>query len=419
MPVAPDDLPRSPTGRVPQWVVDEAAGRAVEPTGWRSPPGAQLHAPLPARRSRPVAPVVLLVLLVGLGGTWWLTDGFSHLPTRVVDTAESVLGVELSPGLRPVPKPSAEVVALADEAHLSEEGRNLLYGARPELLDAAAFAGRCDDGHPLEPAAHEGAVGCYQPGDERIVVYVPADARLRGFVVETVAHETLHAAWNRLTPAEQTEITPLLEAEVAALGPDAPVQQQIAGSVGTHQENRPTELFAYVGTQVWRDGGLPPALEAVYARFVADRAALVAVHTGFETQMETMRTDLEAAYAAAVDVEQTNATNRAQYAADVAALADYRRLYEEKVAEVAAMSEDRRSRLRLSWRWWDGTELPMAPAEQTLATAAGLLARDDVELPAREAAITAAEAAATAERARLDGLRADYDALQAQRDPNA
>ncbi|MFN8148128.1 MAG: matrixin family metalloprotease [Candidatus Nanopelagicales bacterium] len=34
--IAPDDLPRSPTGRVPQWVVDEAAGRPAAPTGWRT-----------------------------------------------------------------------------------------------------------------------------------------------------------------------------------------------------------------------------------------------------------------------------------------------------------------------------------------------------------------------------------------------
>ena len=32
----PDDLPSSPTGRVPQWVIDDAAGRAPRDTSWRS-----------------------------------------------------------------------------------------------------------------------------------------------------------------------------------------------------------------------------------------------------------------------------------------------------------------------------------------------------------------------------------------------
>ncbi|MDO9485382.1 MAG: matrixin family metalloprotease [Actinomycetota bacterium] len=36
MPLPPDDLPKSRTGRIPQWVVDEAMGRPVEAPGFRS-----------------------------------------------------------------------------------------------------------------------------------------------------------------------------------------------------------------------------------------------------------------------------------------------------------------------------------------------------------------------------------------------
>lgn len=36
MPLPPDDLPKSRTGRIPQWVVDEAMGRPVETPGFRS-----------------------------------------------------------------------------------------------------------------------------------------------------------------------------------------------------------------------------------------------------------------------------------------------------------------------------------------------------------------------------------------------
>jgi hypothetical protein len=35
-PPAPDDLPKSPTGRIPRWVLDEAMGRPVESPGFRS-----------------------------------------------------------------------------------------------------------------------------------------------------------------------------------------------------------------------------------------------------------------------------------------------------------------------------------------------------------------------------------------------
>jgi len=83
------------------------------------------------------------------------------------------------------------------------------------------------------------------------------------------------------------------------------------------------------------------------------------------------------------------------------------------------MSPAGRSRLRLSWVWWDGTDLPMAPAEQTLATAADLLARDDAQLAARDAALTAQEASAATERTRIDALVADLNGLQHQLNPSS
>lgn len=69
---APDDLPRSPTGRVPQWVIDEAAGRTSAPDPWRSTvtpldeyvlkPGPSRPTSRSRRRQNVIAIVVLLVV---------------------------------------------------------------------------------------------------------------------------------------------------------------------------------------------------------------------------------------------------------------------------------------------------------------------------------------------------------------------
>ena len=63
---SPDDLPRSPTGRVPKWVLDEAAGKAHSPEPWR-PPSAPLElkppkAPRSSRRQSVIAIVILLAV---------------------------------------------------------------------------------------------------------------------------------------------------------------------------------------------------------------------------------------------------------------------------------------------------------------------------------------------------------------------
>ena len=49
----PDDVPRSPTGRVPQWALDEATGHRSEPVPFRGASARSVHDPaLRASRRR-------------------------------------------------------------------------------------------------------------------------------------------------------------------------------------------------------------------------------------------------------------------------------------------------------------------------------------------------------------------------------
>src|SRR5450759_677225 len=221
VPLPPGDVPKSPTGRTPLWVVDGAAGRSSEPSGWRtdrSDPATPAR--LPRRLGTPVA--VGIIVLAALGGASWLTGGASGLYRDVVSELQA----------HAAPPPSAEVVALADAAHLSDEGRNLFYGAQPEVLGAKAFTGRCGPAPVAQALPAGGAVGCYLAGPDRIFVYEPADPRLRGHAVETAAHETLHAAWERLPAGERARLVPLLETEVGSLPPAGTFREELAGSVG-------------------------------------------------------------------------------------------------------------------------------------------------------------------------------------------
>jgi len=404
-----DDLPRSPTGRVPQWVVDEAAGFAVPPPAWRTD---DVPPPPPPRRRSLVGRLAVVVALA-LGG-WWVVTAVLPGFLREVD-APFLDGIVAGR----VPEPTAEVAALATEMFLTDEGRDLLYRSEPELLGAAEFAGRCDRGDaPVGQGG--GAVGCYhtaagglQTGG-RIVVYEPEDPRLRGFVVETAAHELLHAAWNELTADEQATAVAALEPVVAGIDPADDVHGQLAGSVGATPANRGTELFAYIGTQVWQPGGLDPALEGLYARFVADREALVGVHTAFEQQLDQLTAEYETTLAAfeGRQMEQVRATMELD--ADTNELAQYRATIEEEEARLASLPASQRARSLLSWTWRDGTVLPQAPADELLAEARALLARDEAELAARTEALRATGEEILAEQARITTVRVELEALLGQ-----
>ena len=70
----PPDVPRSPSGRVPQWVLDEAAGRPSEPVAFRAWQSDDFGAPTPkARRRGRVRATVAVVALAALvsGIVWW------------------------------------------------------------------------------------------------------------------------------------------------------------------------------------------------------------------------------------------------------------------------------------------------------------------------------------------------------------
>jgi len=407
-----DDLPRSPTGRVPQWVVDQAAGRAFEPTDWRP---ADPAPPPPPKRRRSLMSRLATITLIGVVA-WWLSTAVLPGLLREVD-APVLDGIIVGR----VPEPAPEVAALAAEMYLTDEGRDLLYMSEPELLGAAEFTGRCDRGDG--DAAPGGAVGCYHStagGLEtggRIVIYQPADARLHGFVVETAAHELLHAAWNDLTADERAAAQPLLEAVVAGIDPADDLHAQLAGSVGIYPENRTTELFAYLGSQVWQPGGFDPALEELYGRYIANREALVGVHIAFEQQMDAMTAELTAAHEALNQQRYDQQLATAQLDADLAALAQYRATIEEEEARLAGLSASERARALLSWTWRDGTPLPEAPADELIADARALLARDEAEMAARGEALRVSGEQVAAEEARVAGLRAELEALYGQLNP--
>lgn len=230
----------------------------------------------------------------------------------------------------------------------------------------------------------------------------------------------LHAAYAGLTVSDQALIGPLLEAELATLPADASVREQIDASVGSHPESRETELFAYLGTQDPGPGGsLDPRLEAVYARFVADRQALVAVHTGWTSMLDAMAADAQAATSALQTRMDGAAQVRAQLDADTQQVEHAQAQYDRWAADYAAMSDAEQAGYRMSITWWDGTTLPMAPGDQTLAAAADLLARDRQTLADRQAAADAEDGATEAERARVAALAADLAALDAQLTPTA
>lgn len=316
-------------------------------------------------------------------------------PAKVATSAGELFGYAVEP-------PSAELVALADRAYLTDAGRELLYASRPKLSSIAEVADACE-----RPVGE--VIGCYSWADG-IFLYLPADARVADSAITTLAHELLHAAYEELGDGEIFAIHDMLEAEIARVSPDDPVHAQIAGSIGENPESRETELFAYLGSQITLEGGFAPELEAVYARYFTDRAALASIDGAVRGTVDALTSELGTAYQHLDDVETANANERAQLEVDRAAHEEARTRYNADADQYNAMPADERARWTATWTSTDGAS-HSAPLGDSLVQRLADLESYRVRLDERTAALQGAEAAATTLRTEVEAQYADLQSV--------
>ncbi|SIS02510.1 hypothetical protein [Microbacterium sp. RURRCA19A] len=306
---------------------------------------------------------------------------------------------------------AADISAVADHAFLTGEGRELLT-----LVGATSARGReLQRSCGVTDTADDHAVaGCY--GLAGILVFVPTDPRVADAAVTTLAHELLHAAFDRLGSGEVWHVRDLLHDAIDRVDADDPVRQQIDWSVGDHEENRDTELFAYLGSQVWPEGGFAPELEAVYARYFTDRAALVEVHDRVTAAVDGLISDYERADAELRQAVTDAATRRAQLDADREVYERDRLLYQQDADRYNSLAPADRAQWGQDWTGADGVRRSGTWQEALAGRLADLDARH-ADLDSRVATVEAADADAAARRAAIDGQYADVLAVTKALDP--
>ncbi|MBH0131467.1 hypothetical protein I6E56_13990 [Salinibacterium sp. NK8237] len=240
-----------------------------------------------------VARVIAIVLAVALnlavigGGVWALTN-----QQRISDQF-AVWDFE----------PSASVQAYVASAGMSEEGEFLFYASQPTIQTNPLFNSTCSN-----VEENFGVLGCYFPSSKSIFLYDVTDERLAGIEEVVAAHEMLHAAWDRLSSAEQDRLTPLLEAEAETMKDDPEFATTLEFYAKTEPGERANELHSIVGTEF---ADLSPELEAHYAEYFTDRATVVALHEKSNAvfteqleasaklvdQLDTLRESIDDAYA--------------------------------------------------------------------------------------------------------------------------
>jgi len=159
--------------------------------------------------------------------------------------------------------PSAAVVQLAASDKLTSHGQDLFYASEPQIQDSAAFNQSC--------TSHERTIvlGCYKA--QEIFLYNVTDSRFDGVKEVTAAHETLHAAYERLSDTDRARVNDMLKPII-----DTMKDQRILDLISLYSKEEPGELYnemhSILGTEY---ANLTSDLEAYYKRYFQDRSVIV------------------------------------------------------------------------------------------------------------------------------------------------
>lgn len=196
---------------------------------------------------------------------------------------------------------ASDVADLIATTTMTDRARRVFLAASPAIEDSATFGASCGvdpvPGGSGQPRTH--TQGCYVAG--RIHLLAPDRAEARDLLYVVAAHELLHAVYAALGPAERTRI-------------DAALDAARAGNTRLEERLKPygdtptltNEVHSILGSEF---DALSSALEAHYAQFFFNRAAVVAARQrtlgSREDEISRLRADVDSLDARIIDLKGT------------------------------------------------------------------------------------------------------------------
>lgn len=202
-------------------------------------------------------------------------------------------------------EPDEKVQAIEDDLELTGTGKRIFAATHPALEDKDSFNEHCESYN-----REVSLLGCYVDGE--IHVYEVTRENLTDSNKVTMAHELLHAAWERTNANEKEEIKELLE--------------------GVRQENEEwfeEELKAYTDEskmeEIWTRAGtklrdLPEELEKAYGKYFQDRARIVGFYESYQAPFKELQARNEKLKTEILTTKDQIATEREGYLAAMAEL---------------------------------------------------------------------------------------------------
>jgi uncharacterized protein YukE len=188
-------------------------------------------------------------------------------------TQELIDGVRLI-GYEPPP----EIAAMAAKTMMTDVAKRIFYVNQPTIENRKLSLNLC------KSSEHTIVLGCYVT-TKGIFLQSVTDPRLDGVMEVTAAHEMLHAAYQRMSLWQQSQLNQKLRSALAQLQ-----NPRILKLIDAYNQQDPSsvdsELHSMLGTEV---RALTSELEAHYRQYFTDRSQVVALSERYEGVFTAIR----------------------------------------------------------------------------------------------------------------------------------
>lgn len=175
-------------------------------------------------------------------------------------------------------EPSLQAEAIRDELDLTDKGKRIFAATRPEVEASEDFNEHCDS-HDTDVSL----LGCYTEG--KIYVYEITTEQLVAANKVTMAHELLHAVWERMGTWERSEVEKMLDEVYAAN------REWFDAELDPYDRDEwLEEIYTRTGTKLEE---LPEELEAHYAKIFRSRKKIVEFYREYEAPFVKLREEIE------------------------------------------------------------------------------------------------------------------------------
>lgn len=205
---------------------------------------------------------------------------------------------------------TSEIDSLVGKSGMNDYGKFLYLASQPTLDATSNFNNECDR---IENTTS--ILGCYS--NYRIYIYDVTDKQLDGVREVTATHETLHAAYARLSDDEKIKISALLEAEYKKLETNKEYSDRMAFYARTEPGERDNELHSVIGTEVAK---ISTKLEDYYDKYFSDRQKVVVLNTKYSSVFANLKNHANELLSQMNALASSISTRTTKYNSDVVVL---------------------------------------------------------------------------------------------------